>query len=138
MVNDLDIVYEAIDLNNSISEDLKENFKELITIFHQLFGRVDLSNFAERIKKMKIKKGNKYVSTDAIKYLPRENTLCINPLLLAETDAKHELMFALLTLITAKDNSFGFDTDGKLKALNIGMTEMIANFLVGNEVNDYE
>ena len=47
-------------------------------------------------------------------------------------------MFAVLTIITAKDNFYGFDTDGKLKALNIGITEMITNFLVGNDGEDNE
>ena len=47
-------------------------------------------------------------------------------------------MFAILTIITAKDNFYGFDTNGKLKALNIGVTEMITNFLVGNDGENYE
>ena len=111
----------------------KENFKELITIFHQNFKEVSLDNFNERIKGLDIKKGSKYLIKDAIVYKPMENVLYINEEELNHVDAKHELMYALLTIITAKDNYFGFDTDGTLTVLNVGLTEMIANFLVGNE-----
>ena len=132
-MDELVVTYENISSNANLTDSLKENFKELITIFHQNFKEVSLDNFNERIKGLNIKKGNKYLVKDAIEYKPMENTLYINEEELKRVDAKHELMYALLTIITAKDNYFGFDTDGTLTVLNVGLTEMIANFLVGNE-----
>jgi hypothetical protein len=132
-MDELVVTYENISSNANLTDSLKENFKELITIFHQNFKEVSLDNFNERIKGLDIKKGSKYLLKDAITYKPMENTLYINEEELNKVDAKHELMYALLTIITAKDNYFGFDTDGTLTVLNVGLTEMIANFLVGNE-----
>lgn len=132
-MDELVVTYNSISSNTNLTDSLKENFKELITIFHQNFKEVSLDNFNERIKGLDIKKGSKYLIKDAIVYKPMENVLYINEEELNRVDAKHELMYALLTIITAKDNYFGFDTDGTLTVLNVGLTEMIANFLVGNE-----
>lgn len=137
-MNELTESYEAITVNESLSEALKENFKELITVFHQNFKDVNLNNFNERIKRLKIKKGNKYITKDACEYNPKENVLYLNETKLQETDAKHELMFAVLTIISAKDNFYGFDTENKLKVLNVGITEILTNFLVGNDGEDNE
>ena len=132
-MDELEVTYNSISSNANLTDSLKENFKELITIFHQNFKGVSLDNFNERIKGLDIKKGSKYLIKDAIEYKPLENILYINEEELNKVDAKHELMYALITIISAKDNYFGFDKDGSLTAFNVGLTEMIANFLVGNE-----
>lgn len=137
-MNELTESYQAIDANENLSEALKENFKELITVFHQNFKDIGLNNFNERIKRLKIKKGNKYITKSACEYNPKENVLYLNETKLQETDAKHELMFAVLTIISAKDNFYGFDAEGKLKVLNVGITEILTNFLVGNDGEDNE
>ncbi|MBQ2409363.1 MAG: hypothetical protein II309_08010 [Bacilli bacterium] len=134
-MNELDFTYESIDSNEFLSADLKENFKELITVFHQLFSKVDLSNFNERIKRLRIKKGSKFFITSDCEYNPRENILYINEDKIKMVDAKHSLMMSVLSIITAKDNFYGFNDTGTLEGLNKGITELIANFLVGNEVD---
>ena len=64
-MNEINLTYEAIASNEFLSDDLKANFNELITVFHQLFNNVDLSNFNERIKRLRIKKGSKFfISSD--------------------------------------------------------------------------
>jgi hypothetical protein len=134
-MNELNFTYESIDSNEFLSADLKENFKELITVFHQLFSKVDLSNFNERIKRLRIKKGSKFFITSDCEYNSRENILYINEEKLKLVDAKHSLMMSILSIITAKDNFYGFNDTGTLEGLNKGLTELIANFLVGNEVD---
>jgi hypothetical protein len=134
-MNELNFTYESIDSNEFLSADLKENFKELITVFHQLFSKVDLSNFNERIKRLRIKKGSKFFITSDCEYNPRENILYINEDKIKMVDAKHSLMMSVLSIITAKDNFYGFNDTGTLEGLNKGITELIANFLVGNEVD---
>lgn len=134
-MNELNFTYESIDSNEFLSADLKENFKELITVFHQLFSKVDLSNFNERIKRLRIKKGSKFFITSDCEYNPRENILYINEDKIKMVDVKHSLMMSVLSIITAKDNFYGFNDTGTLEGLNKGITELIANFLVGNEVD---
>lgn len=138
-MDELNVTYVSIDNNETLSETLKENFKDLITVFHQNFKEVNLDNFNQRIKKLKIKKGNKYINKDAIEYNVKENILYLNQEKLNNVDAKHELMFAILTIISASNNgNYGFDNDGRLKVLNVGITEILTNFLVGNESEEHE
>ena len=117
-MNKLDSTYMSIDLNENISEPLKENFKELITVFHQLFQRVDLSNFDERIKRLRIKKGSKYLVTTDCEYHSKDNVLYINEEKLHNTDAKNSLMMAVLSIITSKDNYYGLNDTGSFEGLN--------------------
>lgn len=133
-MDDLNVTYVSIDNNETLSLALKDNFKDLITVFHQNFSEVELNNFNERIKRLKIKKGNKYITKDAVEYNIKENVLYLNEEKLNSADAKHDLMFAMITMISAQaDGSYGFDDDGKLRVLNVGITEILTNFLVGNE-----
>ena len=137
-MDELNVTFSSIDSNVTLSDALKENFKALITIFHQNFKEVSLDNFNERIKGLEIKKGNKYIVKEAVLYNPKENTIYLNEDKLNKSDAKHELMFALLTIISSKDNGYGFDMDGQLKVLNVGLAEILTNFLVGNESEEHE
>ena len=137
-MNQLDVTYSAIDANETFTDALKANFKDLLTIFHQNFTEVSLDNFNERIKGMEVKRGNKYITKDAVEYNPKENVLYLNEEKLNTVDVKHELMYAIITIISAYDNTFGIGIDEKLKVLNVGITEMLANFLVGNECDEDE
>ena len=134
-MNEINLTYEAIASNEFLSDDLKANFNELITVFHQLFNNVDLSNFNERIKRLRIKKGSKFFISSDCEYNPRENVLYINEDKLKKVDAKHSLMMSTLSILTAKDSFYGLNDNGSLEGLNKGLTELIANFLVGNEVD---
>ena len=43
-----------------------------------------------------------------------------------ETDACHSMMMRTLEMVTAKDNYYGFNDNGKLEGINAGLTEIIA------------
>ena len=77
--------------------------------------------------------------TNSSHYNPLNNELLINLSKINDNDCKHILMRELLNIITAKDNFSGFNVDNDYEALNIGYTERLTNFLVGNESeSEYE
>ena len=132
-MNELNMTYEAIASNENLSDPLKEQFMGLTQVFHQTFENVNLDNYNERIKSLRIKRGSKlFIKTDS-EYSPRENILYINEDKLMETDACHSMMMRTLEMVTAKDNYYGFNDNGKWEGINAGLTEIIANNLVGNE-----
>ena len=129
----IDTIYASIDSNINLTEEFKENLKELITIFNKFFPMVPLDNLKERIKKLKIEKTNKLMSTNIIDYVPITNTLSFNlEKVMKDYDIRHVLMHGLIRVITAHDNTFGFDKDDNFIALNIGYTEILTNFVIGN------
>ena len=74
----LENVYSSIDENTNLDSNIKENIKELITIFNETFPNIDLSNFAKRIKGLKIEKSNKYINKRVVKYNHVTNILEFN------------------------------------------------------------
>lgn len=129
----MDAIQLSLEENQQMNEELKVNFLELVSVFHKQFPEVSLDNFNDRIKSLKIERGSKYMLKNPLKYDVKMNTLAINETLLNEVDAKHELMVVVLKMITSKDDYYGFNKDNEFEALSAGVTEIIADFLVGNE-----
>lgn len=127
----------SLDANSNLSNDLKENLYELILIFHKNFKQIDLSNLNNRLQTLKIEPLNKYLTDEVATYQPLANVLSINAERLKEADAKHILMYHLLQMITAKENYSGFNYNDQFKALHIGYTELLANALVGHDVDSF-
>lgn len=139
MVN-LEEIQISLNSNQYLTNDLKENLMELITVFNTKFPNVNLSNLNERIKTLKVIRGSKFLINGTSYYNPIDNELLISLVKVSQdVDCKHILMRELLNIITAKDNYTGFNKDNTLEALNVGYTEVLTNYLVGNEYeSEYE
>lgn len=132
-------INEALDSNVYLTNDIKENIKELSDMFVSKFPNVDLTNYIEKLKTLQIEKGSKFLIKNLSEYNPIENKILISVSKIEDTDCKHLLMRELLNVMTSKNSYSGFNIDNEYKALNIGYTEMLANLLVGNEsICEYE
>lgn len=131
-MDELKQIRESIESNNYITPELKENIIELMEIFNKKMPDIDLSIFKERIKTLKIFQGNKFIIRDTIEYDSAQNILFVNKEELAKRDGKNRLMYGLLCIISTKGNYSGFNENNQFKALNIGVAEMIVNYLVGS------
>ncbi len=133
-------IKESLNVNPYLTDDIKENILELVTIFNNQFPSVALNNLSERLKSLKIEKGSKFLIRGLSSYNPIENKIYITlSKLTDDTDCKHILMRELLNVMTSKGSYTGFNNEHKYDALNIGYTEILANLLVGNEsTNEYE
>lgn len=129
----LDRVEQALVYNETLTDELKTNILELVVIFNNKFPDVDLTNLSRRLKTLQIKKISKFLNQDVSMYDNKDNIIYFN---LSEMnknyDMKHVLMFELLNVISATEYSTGFNEYAKFEALNVGYTEILANFLVGN------
>ncbi len=127
-----------LDANENLTEEVKDNLMELITIFHEIFKDVDLTVLKERLKTLKIKRESMYLVKMPCKYIAHNNEIAINYGLITESDARHWLMHSLLGVITAKDNHYGFNDDNDtFLALNEGYTEILTNNLIGDVDNNF-
>lgn len=137
---ELEELKTSLDSNPYLTSDIKDNFMELLDIFKKSFPDVDLSNANERLKTVKVVKGSKFLIKGTSCYNPKDNEILLSlSKITDDLDCKHVLMRELLNLITAKDNFTGFNKDNSYEALNIGYTEILTNFLVGNESeSEYE
>lgn len=137
---ELEDLRTSLDSNPYLTNDIKDNFMELLSIFKDSFKDVDLNNAKERLKTVKVIKGSKFLVKRTSSYNPIDNEILISlSKITDDLDCKHILMRELLNLITAKDNYTGFNKDNAYEALNIGYTEILVNFLVGNDSScEYE
>lgn len=132
-MTDLDVIKNTLEMNKYLSSELKDNLFELIVVFHKEFPEITLENLNNKLKELKIEKINSFLTKKISKYDAKKNTIYFNAKeLVKEYDARHLLMFELLNMITTSPELNGFDLDGKFEALNIGYTEVLANYLVGN------
>ena len=126
--------------NQNLNDVVKNKIFELIILFHQKFPGVDLGTLKGKVKDVKLGKIGVFERKGPVIYNALENEICFsNKKLQGDYDADHLMMKGILGMISSKENYYGFNKDGSLRALNIGYTEMLANFLVGNEgICDYE
>jgi len=136
----LDEVRSNLAANENLAGEVKTKMFELIVIFHQQFPDVNLDRLKERIKSVKLGRIGVFERRGPIVYDAIKNEISFsNRKLHEEYDANHLMMKGILGMISSAEDYYGFNKNNSLKALNIGFTEMLANFLVGNEgICDYE
>lgn len=130
----IETLEETLNQNTFLANDVKQNILELISIFQKAFPNIALDKLNRRLQTLKVERSNKFINRDVSLYDFRSNILYFNEeeLKKQDYDGKHVLMFELLNMITATEYQLGFNTDNQFEALNVGYTEILTNFLVGN------
>lgn len=129
----MDAIRESLYKNQNLNKEISDGIFELVVIFHNNFPNISLENLSKRLRTLKIEKTSKFENTNISKYNFKKNILYFNSDEISEDyDARNIMMFELLNIITATDTQIGFNTDNRFLALNVGFTEIIANYLVGN------
>ena len=96
-------IKSSLNSNSNLTQKIKDNFLELILLFHEKFPEIALDNLDNRVKTLKIENLSKYVSGEVSKYDPVTNILSLNEERLGkDVDAKHILMYEILSMITAR------------------------------------
>lgn len=129
----VETIKNTLNTNENITSEVRENLLELVEIFNKKFPDVSLDNLNERLKTLIIRRESMFLVKLPLQYNPHTNEILINLGRFEECDARHWFMHAVLAMITAKDNYYGFnDADDKFVALNEGYTEIMTNYLVGD------
>ena len=132
-MTDLDVIKNTLDENSYLSKEIKDNLFELIVLFNKNFPKVALDNLQERLKSLRIERISSLLSKRVSKYDNKKNVIYFNEKeLQKDYDARHILMLELLNIISSNKDFSGFNYESKFEALNLGYTEVLANFLVGN------
>ncbi len=130
----MEAIRKALDMNGYLSKGIKDNIYELVQIMHTKLPEVDLTNLKDRLGYIQFKKINKFISDEVSMYSNVDNILYFNSEKLTEDlDTRHVLMYELLNVASSTNYKKGFSQDGKYEALNVGFTEILTNYLIGNE-----
>lgn len=136
----LDEIRSNLATNENLTSEIKTKIFELTVLFHQKFPDVSLEKLKEKIKDVKLGKISVFERKGPIIYDVLKNEIAFSSKKLKEDyDANHLMMKGILGMISSAEDYYGFNKNNSLRALNIGFTEMLANFLVGNEgICEYE
>jgi len=131
--NSLEIIKDSLQSNSNLNEDIRKKLFELVTIFHKKLPEVNLTKLNEKLKTVKFSRMSKFERKGVYYYDVYENKISFTSNLKNNYDIDHLFMKAILEMSTATNSYTGFNSDERLKALNLAYTEILSNYIVGNE-----
>ena len=129
----LDIIKQSLSSNLNLNNDIKNKFYSLISVLRKKLPDVDLTRLSEKLKTVKIGKLGKYERRGTYFYDVFKNEILFSNSLEKDYDIDNLFMKAILEMSTSTDTFTGFNSDERLRALNLAYTEILATFIVGNE-----
>lgn len=129
----LDIIKQSLSSNLNLNNDIKNKFYNLISVLRKKLPDVDLTRLSEKLKTVKIGKLGKYERRGTYFYDVFKNEILFSNSLEKDYDIDNLFMKAILEMSTSTDTFTGFNSDERLRALNLAYTEILATFIVGNE-----
>ena len=102
-------------------------------VFNKKLPEVNLSKLNEKLKTVKIGRMSRFERKGVYYYDLFRNEILFTNNLKNNYDIDHLLMKAILEMSTATSTFTGFNSDERLRALNLAYTEILSNYIVGNE-----
>ena len=119
--------------NPNLTEEIKNKLFELVVIFNKKMPDINLSRLNEKLKTVKLGKLGKFERKGTYYYDVFKNEILFSRNLEGNYDIDHLLTKAILQMSTSTNTFTGFNSDDRLRALNLAYTEILANYIVGNE-----
>lgn len=130
----LEQIKNNLSVNVNLDDAIKTKLFELSIIFHNKFPNVRLDRLSEKLKTVKLGRISKFEKRGTYVYDVMNNEILLSPSRLEDDyDLDHIFMKSILEMTTATDSYTGFKSDNKLRAVNAAYTEILANYIVGNE-----
>ena len=131
----LDIIKQSLTSNPNLNKDIQDKFYNLISVLRKKLPDVDLTRLNEKLKTVSIGKLGKYERKGTYFYDVFKNEILFSRELEDDYDIDNLFMKAILEMSTSTDSFTGFNSDERLRALNLAYTEILATFIIGNEGN---
>ena len=132
-MNSLEEIKVSLQMNPNLDDQIRTKIYGLVTIFHKKLPEVNLSKLNEKLKTVKIGRMSKFERKGIYYYDIFKNEILFTSNLKYNYDIDHLFMKAILEMATATNSFTGFNSDERLRALNLAYTEILSNYIVGNE-----
>ena len=119
--------------NPNLTDEIRNKLFELIIVFNKKMPDINLSKLNEKLKTVKLGKLSKVERKGTYYYDVFKNEILFSKDLESNYDIDHLLTKAILQMSTSTETFTGFNSDDRLRALNLAYTEILANYIVGNE-----
>lgn len=132
-MNSLDQIKISLQNNPNLNDEIRYKLFELVKVFNKKLPDVDLTRLGDRLKTVSIGKISKLERKGTYYYDVFKNQILFSKAIEGPYDIDHLLMKALLQMSTSTNTFTGFHSDERLRALNLAYTEILANYIIGNE-----
>lgn len=119
--------------NPNLTDEIRNKLFELVIVFNKKMPDINLSRLNEKLKTVKLGKLSKFERKGTYYYDLFKNEILFSKDLEGNYDIDHLLTKAILQMSTSTETFTGFNSDDRLRALNLAYTEILANYIVGNE-----
>jgi len=119
--------------NPNLTDEVRNKLFELVVVFNKKMPEINLSRLNEKLKTVKLGKLSKFERKGTYYYDVFKNEILFSKELESNYDIDHLLTKAILQMSTSTETFTGFNSDDRLRALNLAYTEILANYIVGNE-----
>ena len=129
----LEEIRVSLKSNPNLTDEIRNKLFELIIVFNKKMPDINLSRLNEKLKTVKLGKLSKFERKGTYYYDVFKNEILFSKDLESNYDIDHLLTKAILQMSTSTETFTGFNSDDRLRALNLAYTEILANYIVGNE-----
>ena len=129
----LDNIKKSLEENQNIDNDIKKKIYNLVELFTKKMPNIDLTRLCDKLRTFKFGSISKYEKCGVYRYDCINNEILFSSKLKEDYDIDHLLMKAILEMSTNNDKFTGFNSNELLYALNLAYTEILANYIIGNE-----
>ena len=129
----LEEIRVSLKSNPNLTDEIRNKLFELIIVFNKKMPDINLSKLNEKLKTVKLGKISKFERKGTYYYDVFKNEILFSKELESNYDIDHLLTKAILQMSTSTETFTGFNSDDRLRALNLAYTEILANYIVGNE-----
>ena len=119
--------------NPNLTEEIRNKIFELVVVFNKKLPEINLSRLSDKLKTVKLGKISKFERKGTYYYDVFKNEILFSRDLEGNYDIDHILTKAILQMSTSTGTFTGFNSDDRLRALNLAYTEILANYIIGNE-----
>lgn len=129
----LEEIRVSLKSNPNLTDEIRNKLFELVIVFNKKMPDINLSKLNEKLKTVKLGKLSKFERKGTYYYDVFKNEILFSKDLESNYDIDHLLTKAILQMSTSTETFTGFNSDDRLRALNLAYTEILANYIVGNE-----
>ena len=119
--------------NPNLTDEIRNKLFELIVIFNKKIPEVDLLRLNQKLKTVKLGKISKFERKGTYYYDVFKNEILFSNDIEGNYDIDHLLTKAIVQMSASTETFTGFNSDDRLRALNLAYTEILANYIIGNE-----
>lgn len=132
-MNSLENIKVSLDSNTNLTKEVKDKIYSLVEKLDSKIKGINFDRLNKNLKTVKLGRIGVFERKGSYEYDVLENKILLSKKANGNYDIDHIFMKAILEMTTSTGKYTGFSSDDRLRVLNLAYTEILANYIIGNE-----